>query len=164
MRFVASDLGLHCLPLTHNMYAWLKWVNVLLVADQTDQMSILVHSTDYSQCWTNTHYYTGETSMTKSGLKCQEWSSQYPHKHGYIYDYYFPDDGGVANASNYCRDPDGTYMPWCYTTDINVSWDWCDIPLCDGEFVCLFDFILYVPSTIFQLYRDGSSWVEPVLS
>ena len=28
----------------------------------------------------------------------------------------------------------------------------------------LFDFILYVPSTIFQLCRDGSSWVEPVLS
>ena len=27
-----------------------------------------------------------------------------------------------------------------------------------------FDLILYVPSTIFQLYRDGSSWVEPVLS
>ena len=29
---------------------------------------------------------------------------------------------------------------------------------------CLFDLILYVPSTVFQLYRDGSSWVEPVLS
>ena len=29
---------------------------------------------------------------------------------------------------------------------------------------CLFDLILYVPSTIFQLYRDESSWVEPVLS
>ena len=28
----------------------------------------------------------------------------------------------------------------------------------------LFDLILYVPSTIFQLHRDGSSWVEPVLS
>ena len=28
-------------------------------------------------------------------------------------------------------------------------------------FVCL---ILYVPSTVFQLYRDNSSWVEPVLS
>ena len=27
-----------------------------------------------------------------------------------------------------------------------------------------FDLIHYVPSTIFQLYRDGSSWVEPVLS
>ena len=31
-------------------------------------------------------------------------------------------------------------------------------------FVCLFDLILYIPSTIFQLNRDGSSWVEPVLS
>ena len=31
-------------------------------------------------------------------------------------------------------------------------------------FVCLFNLILYIPSTIFQLNRDGSSWVEPVLS
>ena len=31
-------------------------------------------------------------------------------------------------------------------------------------FVCLFDLILYVPSTIFRLNRDGSSCVEPVLS
>ena len=38
-----------------------------------------------------------------------------------------------------------------------VSWVRCG-------FVCLFDFILYVPSTIFQLIRDGSSWVEQVLS
>ena len=30
--------------------------------------------------------------------------------------------------------------------------------------ICLFDLILYISSTIFQLYRDGSSWVEPVLS
>ena len=30
--------------------------------------------------------------------------------------------------------------------------------------VCLFVLILNVPSTIFQLYRDGSSLVEPVLS
>ena len=27
----------------------------------------------------------------------------------------------------------------------------------------LFDLILYVPSIISQSYRDGSSWVEPVL-
>ena len=30
--------------------------------------------------------------------------------------------------------------------------------------ICLFDLILYVPSTNFQLNRDGSSWVEAVLS
>ena len=35
----------------------------------------------------------------------------------------------------------------------------------NSEFVySLFDLIHYVPSTIFQLNRDGSSWVEPVLS
>ena len=34
----------------------------------------------------------------------------------------------------------------------------------DILFYFLFDLILYVPSTIFQLYRDESSLVEPVLS
>ena len=34
-------------------------------------------------------------------------------------------------------------------------------PLCYSG---LFDLILYIPSTIFQFYRDESSWVEPVLS
>ena len=33
----------------------------------------------------------------------------------------------------------------------------------DNKSICLFDLILNVPSTIFQLYRDGSSWVEPVM-
>ena len=33
-----------------------------------------------------------------------------------------------------------------------------------SEYNKRFDLILYVPSTIFQLNRDGSSWVEPVLS
>ena len=30
--------------------------------------------------------------------------------------------------------------------------------------ILIFDLILYIPSTIFQLNRDGSSWDEPVLS
>ena len=37
------------------------------------------------------------------------------------------------------------------------------LSLIDADFVCLFDLILYVPSTIFQLNRERSSWVEPVL-
>ena len=37
--------------------------------------------------------------------------------------------------------------------------------VCSGSMLfVLFDLILYVPSAIFQLNRDGSSWVEPVLS
>ena len=38
-----------------------------------------------------------------------------------------------------------------YILDKNYWWDK----------VGLFDLILYVPSTIFQLNSDGSSWVEP---
>ena len=43
-----------------------------------------------------------------------------------------------------------------------IKWYWGKI--CLPSFVCLFDLIHYVPSTIFQLYRDGSSWVDPVIS
>ena len=45
------------------------------------------------------------------------------------------------------------------TPDLPYSMVGCDL------FVCLFDLILYVTPTIFQLNRDVSSWVvEPVLS
>ena len=45
-------------------------------------------------------------------------------------------------------------------------WDTLQVKGQPGPFLLMgdFDLILYVPSTIFQLYRDGSSWVEPVLS
>ena len=48
----------------------------------------------------------------------------------------------------------------------SVVWN-CGIVLCPGQthlFFVLFDLILYVPSTIFKLNRDGSSCVETVLS
>ena len=41
---------------------------------------------------------------------------------------------------------------------------WISLSRVDKAGVCLFNLILYVPSTIFQVNRDGSSWVEPVLS
>ena len=46
------------------------------------------------------------------------------------------------------------FLPWNFTKEIQEM----------VIFLCLFDLILYIPSTIFQLCRDGSSWVEPVLS
>ena len=43
-----------------------------------------------------------------------------------------------------------------------TNWS-ADSDLCNFV-ICLFDLILYVPSTIIQLNRGGYSWVEPVLS
>ena len=49
----------------------------------------------------------------------------------------------------------------CLARDAFSSW--CRGLICLFLFV-LFDLILNVPSIIFQLNRDGSSWVGPVLS
>jgi len=78
--------------------------------------------------------YRGTLSKTKSGLTCQAWTSQSPHKHSANSDNLFPDQN-VGQASNYCRaadsSPDG---PWCYTTDPKTRWEYCDVPVC-GEVV-----------------------------
>ena len=44
----------------------------------------------------------------------------------------FP-DGKAADAENFCRNPDPDYEqdgPWCFTTDPNMYWDYCDVPWC----------------------------------
>ncbi|XP_034324268.2 uncharacterized protein [Magallana gigas] len=63
--------------------------------------------------------YTGTWNKTKSGKTCQAWSSQTPHKHGF-----------TSLPNNYCRNPDGEPHAWCYTTDTNTRWEFCDIPQC----------------------------------
>ena len=45
-----------------------------------------------------------------------------------------------------------------------VKYNGFDPKLSESGKTFFFYLILYVPSTIFQLYRDGPSWVEPVLS
>ena len=64
-----------------------------------------------------------------------------------------PDDDFSAIVT-VCRGPCTQSI---YSTHGTIVWT---------QIICfvLFDVILYVPSTIFQLNRDGSSWVEPVLS
>ena len=37
----------------------------------------------------------------------------------------FP-DANLADASNYCRAPDGSSLPWCYKTLAEQRWDYCD--------------------------------------
>ena len=31
---------------------------------------------------------------------------------------------------NYCRNPDGSERPWCYTTDPQMVREFCDLPRC----------------------------------
>ena len=51
-------------------------------------------------------------------------------------------------------EPAGTSKVFCFMINIeDIQFAWF-----------LFDLILYIPSTTFQLNRDGSSWVGPALS
>ena len=60
--------------------------------------------------------------------------------------------GRVDDAFNDISHGGGNIIQYCRIIWGTAAWTFVS-----------FDFILYVPSTIFQLNRDGSSWVEPVL-
>ena len=65
--------------------------------------------------------YRGSVSKTTSGRTCQNWSTNSPHDHP---------NNNVGNH-NYCRNPDSSKTVWCYTTDKNKRWDYCEqIPDC----------------------------------
>lgn len=71
----------------------------------------------------------GFVNKTKEGIPCQRWDSTEPHTHNRPPNV-FPE---VQNAENYCRNAGGEEPgPWCYTTDPNVRWQLCEIPVC-GE-------------------------------
>ncbi|XP_062610625.1 plasminogen-like, partial [Saccostrea cucullata] len=65
------------------------------------------------------HDYKGSWNRTQSGKSCQEWSSQFPHKHRFN-----------TLTKNYCRNPNGMPHPWCYTNDPQTRWEFCGLPLC----------------------------------
>nr|XP_033794312.1 plasminogen [Geotrypetes seraphini] len=76
----------------------------------------------------NGESYIGKIAVTVSGKDCQAWSSQTPHRHHRI-----PDNYPCKKLDkNYCRNPDEETMPWCYTTDNNTRWEYCQIPSCNG--------------------------------
>nr|XP_022314627.1 plasminogen-like [Crassostrea virginica] len=73
--------------------------------------------------------YRGNISVTTSGRKCQRWDSHSPHTHEY--DRLF--HGGASVNKNYCRNPKANDepTPWCYTTDPDVRFELCDVPVCE---------------------------------
>lgn len=74
--------------------------------------------------------YEGSKSVSKSGKTCQRWDTQTPHSHTRNNVNDFP-ESQLEDAANYCRNPDNEPDgPWCYTTDPNKRWEYCDVPLC----------------------------------
>ncbi|KAH0518335.1 Hepatocyte growth factor [Microtus ochrogaster] len=77
--------------------------------------------------------YKGTVSITKSGIKCQPWSSMIPHEHSFLPSSYRDKD----LQENYCRNPRGEEGgPWCFTSNPEVRYEVCDIPQC-SEVECM---------------------------
>uniref|UniRef100_A0A8C2WTF0 Hepatocyte growth factor n=1 Tax=Cyclopterus lumpus TaxID=8103 RepID=A0A8C2WTF0_CYCLU len=75
--------------------------------------------------------YRGPMDHTESGKECQRWDLDDPHKHLY-HPKMYPDKG---LDDNYCRNPDGRHKPWCFTTDPNTPWEYCNIKVCGNNVV-----------------------------
>ena len=77
--------------------------------------------------------YRGCQSVTRSGLTCQSWAAQTPHQHSLADE----SAGESAEAAkNHCRNPDGGDSIWCYTTDPNVRFDYCDPRPVGWDYFC----------------------------
>ena len=74
--------------------------------------------------------YRGNLSTTANGRKCQAWSSSWPHDHDFHTDSLFQVDGSLKAAENYCRDPSNKGRIWCFTTDPDVTWEFCNFHAC----------------------------------
>lgn len=76
-------------------------------------------------CWSEDAPYEGKISETVTGLTCQHWSKNRPHEPKYR-------PRRPKFSKNYCRNPDNDENgPWCYTTDPDVRFEYCDVPKCE---------------------------------
>ncbi|XP_068117761.1 prothrombin [Hyperolius riggenbachi] len=74
--------------------------------------------------------YRGSISVTRSGIECQYWASNFPHKTK-INPITHPDNN---LTENYCRNPDNNKLgPWCYTKDAQVPREECAVPVCGSK-------------------------------
>ncbi|KAK3604327.1 hypothetical protein CHS0354_021125 [Potamilus streckersoni] len=81
---------------------------------------------DLTDCFTESTTYTGKRNCTISGYQCINWDSKVPQEHELTQ---FPDDS-IKEAGNYCRDPNGKGLPWCYIKDPIKKFEICPVPNC----------------------------------
>ncbi|XP_070611193.1 hepatocyte growth factor isoform X4 [Erythrolamprus reginae] len=74
--------------------------------------------------------YRGTVNTIWSGIECQRWDSQLPHQHNFTRENFKCKD----LRENYCRNPDGAEVPWCFTTNPNIRIGDCSqIPKCNAS-------------------------------
>lgn len=87
-----------------------------------------ISASPFTGCYTDKgENFRANVSVTEKGLVCQRWNSSDPHHH-IISTEDYPE---LAGGHNFCRNPGGKKKkPWCFTTDADTKFDFCDIPSC----------------------------------
>uniref|UniRef100_G3NHR9 trypsin n=1 Tax=Gasterosteus aculeatus TaxID=69293 RepID=G3NHR9_GASAC len=84
-----------------------------------------------SDCYVdNGESYRGNVSETDDGHECLYWNSHFILESGADPFNSFEDSDGLG-PHNFCRNPDGDKMPWCFFRQgRRLSWDYCDVTKC----------------------------------
>uniref|UniRef100_A0A3B5A2S4 trypsin n=1 Tax=Stegastes partitus TaxID=144197 RepID=A0A3B5A2S4_9TELE len=74
--------------------------------------------------------YRGNVSETEDGDECLYWNSHFILAKGVDPFDSFEDKDGLG-PHNFCRNPDGESMPWCFfRRGRRLLWDYCDVTEC----------------------------------
>ena len=77
--------------------------------------------------------YRGCQNKTKNGYLCQRWDSDRPHQRNGKVKYNLRKKRYGAGKHNYCRNLDDSKDIWCYTTNPNKRWEYCNTRKCGDE-------------------------------
>ncbi|XP_045153502.1 hepatocyte growth factor-like protein isoform X6 [Echinops telfairi] len=74
--------------------------------------------------------YRGTANTTTAGVPCQRWDAQSPHQHRFVPEKYACKD----LRENFCRNPDGSEAPWCFTSRAGMRKAFCyQVPRCTDD-------------------------------
>ncbi|CAG0893920.1 unnamed protein product, partial [Darwinula stevensoni] len=78
--------------------------------------------------------YMGEIDETETGKACLRWDSQpYGKPEDFMldtpYEWHFL-NLNVSIHENHCRNPGMRERPWCFVSDQQIQWEYCQIPFC----------------------------------
>ncbi|CAG0903221.1 unnamed protein product [Darwinula stevensoni] len=79
--------------------------------------------------------YIGKMKRTENGNDCLRWDSRpYPTPKDFqpvlsYEEHFLNEDPG--SHENYCRNPALRERPWCFISNPDIVWEFCDIPLCE---------------------------------
>ncbi|XP_061765990.1 hyaluronan-binding protein 2-like [Nerophis ophidion] len=87
-----------------------------------------------NDCYTDDgESYRGNVSETVGGAECLYWNSHFILEKGTDPFNNFEDSDGLG-PHNFCRNPDGDLMPWCFFRRGNkLLWNYCDVNECSDD-------------------------------